>query len=241
MQEITIPHRRARIDEAVVEVFRPLMAWRGDQAYMGAEARLMKLAIAEKTGDMPLYDGIRRNYGGHLYETEANIAKPARGTQNGTPDVDPQWNQLPAYPRYLREGVYEEDNPLFVFQTVRKQYRPWTSLREQGAIPALMLVPGDMGSKPDSEVADFIDERYPVSLLAVLEEKEDYPLIDQHSDMQYAVERIFNPNTSLGVEGVLTDQTKIESWRNSEESLYPVLMVKFRVLVVHRYHTTTAV
>ena len=241
MQEITIPHRRARIDEAVVEVFRPLMEWRGDLAYDGEKACDRKRVIAEKTGDMPLYDGIRRNYGGHLYETEANIAKPARGTQNGTPDVDPQWNRLPDPPRYLREGVYEDANPLFIFQTVRKQYCPWTSLREQGAIPALMLVPGDMGSKPDSEVADFIDERYPVSLLAVLEEKEDYPLIDQHSDMQYAIERMLNPNTCLGVEGVLTDQTKIESWRNSEESLYPVLIVKFRIMVVHRYRATTSV
>lgn len=130
----------------------------------------------------------------------------------------------------------------FAFKTVQKQYVHWTSLEKQEAIPALMLMSADHGLKPDSDVVGFIDERYPVSLIAVLKEtRTSKIIIDQVSDMQYSVESLFNRNRSLGVEGVVGEQTKIEGWRNSEESLFPVLIVKFRLMVVHRYHATESV
>ena len=131
----------------------------------------------------------------------------------------------------------------FQFKTVQKQYVHWTSLKKQGAIPALMLMTADNRSKPDSDAVGFIDERYPVSLIAVLEETRTSKktIIDQASDMEYAIESIINRNRSLGVEGVLPEETKIEGSRNSEEALFPVLVVKFRLMVVHRYHYTESV
>ena len=130
----------------------------------------------------------------------------------------------------------------FAFKTVQKQYVHWTSLEKQEAIPALMLMSADHGLKPDSDVVGFIDERYPVSLIAVLKEtRTSKHIIDQVSDMQYSVESLFNRNRSLGVAGVVPGDTKIEGWRNSEESLFPVLIVKFRLMVVHRYHATESV
>lgn len=130
----------------------------------------------------------------------------------------------------------------FQFKTVQKQYVHWTNLEKQGAIPALMLMTADGGLKPDSDVIGFTDERYPVSLIAVLKEtRTSKILIDQASDMQYSVESLFNRNRSLGVAGVVPEDTKIEGWRNSEESLFPVLIMKFRLMVVHRYHATESV
>lgn len=130
----------------------------------------------------------------------------------------------------------------FQFKTVQKQYMHWTSLEKQGAIPALMLMYADKGAKPDSAVVGFIDERYPLSLVAVLKEERGGPIIiDQASDMHYSVESLVNANKGLGVEGVQSEWTKIEDWRVSEESLFPVLIIKFRLMVVHRYHHTASV
>ena len=130
----------------------------------------------------------------------------------------------------------------FQFKTVQKQYMHWTSLEKQGAIPALMLMMGDKGGKPDSDVVGFIDERYPLSIITVLKEEREGPIIiDQASDMHYSVESLVNANKTLGVEGVQPEWTKIEDWRVSEESLFPILIIKFRLMVVHRYHATESV
>ena len=252
-----IPHRRARIDDAIVELFRPLMAWNGWQPYWGESVKNGKENIAEKTGDMPLYTGVRRIYDGRIYETVENIEPPDPNNPDAVPNAPPDkavnedgvklWNSLMEYPRTdLLPGAVSEEPSLFKFETVQKQYVPWTLLKNQDALPALMLAPGDNGLKPDSQAVGFIDERYPVSVIAVLEETEqdiearNY-LIDQASDMQYSIETLFNQNRSLGVQGVLAEDTRIEGWRNSEESLYPILIVKFRVVVVHRYYATQSV
>lgn len=130
----------------------------------------------------------------------------------------------------------------FQFKTVQKQYMHWTSLEKQGAIPALMLMYADKGAKPDAEVVGFIDERYPISVIVVLKEERGGPIIiDQSSDMHYAVESLVNANKTLGVEGVQPEHTKLEDWRVSEESLFPILIIKFRLMVVHRYHATESV
>ena len=131
----------------------------------------------------------------------------------------------------------------FQFKAVQKQYMHWTSLEKQGALPALMLMMGDKGGKPDADAVGFIDERYPLSVIAVLkEERGGGPIIiDQASDMHYAVESLVNANKTLGVEGVQPEHTKLEDWRVSEESLFPILIIKFRLMVVHRYHATESV
>lgn len=130
----------------------------------------------------------------------------------------------------------------FQFKTVQKQFMHWTSLEKQGAIPALMLMMGDKGGKPDADAVGFIDERYPISVIVVLKEERGGPIIiDQSSDMHYSVEALVNANKTLGVEGVQPEHTKLEDWRVSEESLFPILIIKFRLMVVHRYHATESV
>lgn len=125
-------------------------------------------------------------------------------------------------------------------KTVQKQYAYWSALDKQGAIPAILVTYGDNGRAPDSEAVGFIDEQFPLSVIAVMKEtRESKPVSEQASDIHYSVGRLLNANRHLGVEGVL--DTKIENWRGSEETLYPFLLIKFRVVVVHRYHATEAV
>ena len=127
-------------------------------------------------------------------------------------------------------------------KTVQKQYAYWTALDKQGAIPAILVMYGDNGSKPDSEAVGFVDEHYPLSLITVLKEtRQSKSITDQASDMHYSIERLVNGNKSLGVAGVIPEQTGIQTWRGSEESLYPFLLIKFRLVVVHRYHATESV
>ena len=136
----------------------------------------------------------------------------------------------------------EKSGVPFQFRTVQKQFVHWTSLEKQGALPALMLMYADRGSKPDSEAVGFIDEHFPLSVIAVLKEERSGPsMIDQASDMHYSLESLVNANKTLGVAGVQSERTKIEDWRVSEESLFPFLIIKFRLMVVHRYHHTEAV
>ena len=146
----------------------------------------------------------------------------------------------------------------FQFKTVQKRYVHWTSLEKQGAVPALMLMTGDDGKKPESPVIGFIDERYPINIICVLKEDRGGPsIIDQASDMHYSVEDIFAKSLTAmyplasesypeGVEGVIVEggpgsATKIKGWRTSEEALFPILIVKFHVDVVHRYYSTHSI
>ena len=127
-------------------------------------------------------------------------------------------------------------------KTVQKEYAYWTALDKQGAIPALLVRTGDNGSAPDSEAVGFIDERYPVSVIAVMKEtRTTKSITDQASDMHYSLGALINANRHLGVAGVLPERTRIEGWRNSEESLFPFLVIRFRLMVVHRYHATESV
>ena len=219
-------HRRAQIDDAIIETFKPLEVWNPQIAYKTGDRRLYKAEGAAEYSSYEVLPGVTigRHTGSGL--------NPAPDSERGRT----QWVKV--------------DAPLpalFGFKTVQKQYTPWTALVEQDAVPTLQLVPGDRGSKPDSPAIGFTDERYPVELMAVLREVRsktgniDYSLIDQVSDVHYSVERQFKANHVMGVEGVLQDGTKIEGWRNSEEKLYPVLIIQFRIMIVHRYRSTSSV
>lgn len=127
-------------------------------------------------------------------------------------------------------------------KTVQKQFRHWTSLDKQGAIPAILLLYGSKGSAPDSEAVGFIDEVFPIPVIAVLKEGRGAKAItDQASDIHYSIGRLINGNRTLGVEGVIPEKTKLETWDGTEERLSPFLLIKFRVVVVHRYHATESV
>lgn len=137
-------------------------------------------------------------------------------------------------------------------RTVQKRYIHWTTLDQQGALPALLLNYGDNRRKRkgggSAEYASLgeIEEYLPFALTAVLKETDrtPKPITDQVSDMIYTIERLINGSKDLGVDGVVN--TEVESDRNSEGAISalngtPFEVVKFRVIVTHIYRATSAV
>lgn len=141
----------------------------------------------------------------------------------------------------LKAPVEESELPIQVM-TVQKRYTHWTALDRQGAIPALLLTYGDNGDAPDSDVVGFIDEVFPIACTAVMKEEPHLKdLTDQASDMHYSIGKLINSNRTLGVEGVNPEKTRIRGWRGSEGAITKFEIIKFRVIVVHRYHYTESV
>lgn len=124
-------------------------------------------------------------------------------------------------------------------KTVQKRFVNWTALDQQDALPALLLTYGDNGSAPDSEVVGYVDENFPIAVTAVMKEEPHLKdLTDQASDMHYSIGQLINSNPTLGVEGVNPERTRIVSWRGSEGTISKFEIIRFRVLVVHRYHAS---
>ena len=151
--------------------------------------------------------------------------------------------------KVLEQPTKDSGYPIQV-KAVLKRYAHYEALDKNGYIPAVLIIPGDGGYKPDAPAIGYIDERYPLSLIAVLKESEEwdedgYPIGDsmteQASDIHYSIERIVNTNRDLGVEGVNAGETKITDWRASEIELAPFLLLKFRFVVVHRYRANQSV
>ena len=138
----------------------------------------------------------------------------------------------------LTAPIEESGFPIQV-KTVQKRYIHWTALDQQGAIPAILLTYGDNGSAPDSDVVGFVDENFPIACTAVMKEEPHLKdLTDQASDMHYSLGRLINGNPTLGVEGVNPEKTRIVGWRGSEGAISKFEVIRFRVLVVHRYHAS---
>ena len=141
----------------------------------------------------------------------------------------------------LKAPIEKSGLPIQVM-TVQKRYTHWAALDRQGAIPALLLTYGDNGEAPDSDVVGYIDEKFPIACTAVMKEEPHLKdLTDQTSDMHYSIERLIHSNRTLGVEGVLPEKTRIRGWRGSEGAVSKFEIIKFRVIVVHRYHETESV
>lgn len=150
-------------------------------------------------------------------------------------------NSLAEMYETLIAPVEESGFPIEV-KTVQKRYVHWTALDKQGAIPALLLTYGDDGSAPDSEAVGFIDENLPIACTAVMKEEPHLKdLTDQASDMHYSIAKLINSNPTLGVEGVDPEKTRIRHWRGSEGAISKFEIIKFRVMVVHRYHKSESV
>lgn len=140
-----------------------------------------------------------------------------------------------------------EEFPIRV-QTVQKRFVHWTALDQQDALPALLLTYGDGGSAPDSEAVGYIDEIFPIAVTAVMKEephlKKD--LTEQASDIHYSIGRLINSNPmlahptdpELSPEGINPERTRIANWRGSEGAISKFEIIRFRVLVVHRYHAS---
>lgn len=138
----------------------------------------------------------------------------------------------------LKTPIDESDFPIQV-KTVQKRFVHWTALDQQDALPALLLTYGDNGGAPDSDAVGFIDENFPIAVTAVMKEEPHLKdLTDQASDIHYSIGRLINSNPTLGVEGVNPDKTRIANWRGSEGAITKFEIIKFRVLVAHRYHAS---
>ena len=141
----------------------------------------------------------------------------------------------------LKAPIAESGFPIQV-KTVQKRFVHWTALDKQAALPAILLSYGDNGTAPDSEVIGFIDEVFPISARVLLkEDAHTKPLTDQASDIHYSIGRLINSNPTLGVEGVNPERTRISGWRGDEGDLGKYEMIRFRIEVVHRYHSTESV
>lgn len=152
----------------------------------------------------------------------------------------------------LFEMLMEPSEFPVLVKTVQKRYIHWTTLDQQGAVPALLLTYGDNRRKyKGGEQAAYaslgeVEEYLPFALTAVMKETEltPKPITDQISDMIYTIERLINGSKDLGVDGVVN--TEVESDRNSEGAISalngtPFEVVKFRVIVTHIYRATVSV
>lgn len=151
----------------------------------------------------------------------------------------------------LKAPVEESGFPIQV-RTVQKRFANWAALDQQGALPAILLTYGDNGSAPDSDVVGFIDEIFPIAVTAVMREEPGNPqvkeLTDQASDIHYSIGQLINSNPTLGVwtgensplnpDGINPERTRIVSWRGSEGTISKFEIIRFRVVVVHRYHAS---
>ena len=137
-------------------------------------------------------------------------------------------------------------------KTVQKRYVHWTTLDQQGAIPALLLNYGDNRRKrkggPTAEHASLgeTEEYFPLALTAVLKESPETPkpITDQISDTIYTVERLINGSPDLDIDGVV--DTEVEGDRSSEGAISalqgtPFEVIKFRIIVTHIYRSNTSV
>lgn len=141
----------------------------------------------------------------------------------------------------LKAPVEASEFPIQV-KTVQKRFVHWTALDQQNALPAIILSYGDNGAAPDSDVVGFIDEVFPIAARVLLkEDSHTKALTDQASDIHYSIGRLINSNPTLGVEGVNPEKTRIAGWRGGEGDLGKYEMIRFRIQVVHRYHSTESV
>ena len=205
-----VMHRRAQIVNAVYETLKPLQVERYE----------------DSTDDHKAGDRIPKD-------------DAPEGTKPDPNPADPE-HYKPATVNDPPLTVEGEELRLFEFQTVQKQFTHWTSLVEQGAVPALMMLPGD-GDNSEAPAVGYVDEEYPIMLTVVLVDKPDYPLIDQASDAHYAIERKINACRDLGVDGVDPTQTQLGSRRVSGPALYPAFLIEFQLMIVHEYRATESV
>ena len=137
-------------------------------------------------------------------------------------------------------------------KTVQKRYRHWTTLDQQGAIPALLLNFDEVLRKRDGGTnAEFAalgetEEFLPIALDVVLKESPvtPKPLTDQVSDAIYTVERLINGTPDLDVEGVY--RTRVQEVHTSAGRISalqgtPFEIVRHLVVVTHVYPSNVSV
>ena len=137
-------------------------------------------------------------------------------------------------------------------KTIQKRYMHWTTLAQQGAIPAMLLNFDEVLRKrdggPNTEFAALgeTEEYLPIACDVVLKESAEFPkpLTDQVSDAIYTLERLINGTPDLDVEGVY--RTRIQEVHTSAGRISalegtPFEIVRFRIIVTHIYPSNTSV
>ena len=137
-------------------------------------------------------------------------------------------------------------------KTVQKRYQHWTTLDQQGALPALLLNYDEVLRKRDgganTEFASLgeTEEYLPIALDVVLKESPVTPkaLTDQISDTIYTIERLINGTQDLDVEGVC--RTRIQEAHTSAGRISavegtPFEIVRHKIVVTHIYPSNTSV
>ena len=124
-------------------------------------------------------------------------------------------------------------------EIVQRRWIHWTSLDEQDAIPAILLVPGDIGRNPESDTVGYLSGMYPINIITVIKETDtSEPALDQDSDLHYSIESILNGSRDLGLgdDGVI--DTRIGPFGSPPENHYPFFLKKYQVTVEHEYRAT---
>ena len=149
------------------------------------------------------------------------------------------------------DAPYGDEFPLQV-KILQKRYVHWTTLDQQGAIPAMLLNFDEVLRKRDggtnTEFASLgeTEEYLPIALDVVLKESPVTPraLTDQVSDTMYTVERLINGTPDLDVEGVYRTrviETHTSAGRISALEGTPFEIVRFRIIVTHIYPSNQSV
>ena len=123
-------------------------------------------------------------------------------------------------------------------EIVQRRWTHWTSLKEQDAIPAIMLVPGDIGRSPDSEATGFLSGLYPINIITVIEETDTATALDQDSDLHFSIESILNGSRDLGLGDDGVHDTRITAFGSPPENHYPFFLKKYQVVVEHEFIAT---
>ena len=137
-------------------------------------------------------------------------------------------------------------------KTVQKRYQHWTTLDQQGALPALLLNYDEVLRKRDgganTEFASLgeTEEYLPIVCDVVLKESAEFPkaMTDQVSDSLYTVEKLINGTQDLDVEGVC--RTRIQEAHTSAGRISalegtPFEIVRNKIVVTHIYPSNTSV
>ena len=137
-------------------------------------------------------------------------------------------------------------------KTVQRRYIHWTSLENQGAIPALLLNYDEVLRRRDGGAnAEFaalgeIEEYLPIVCDVVLKESAEFPkaITDQVSDAIYTIERLINGTPDLDVEGVYrtrVQEVHTSAGRMSALQGTPFEIVRNHIVVTHIYRSNTSV
>ena len=165
------------------------------------------------------------------------------------------------------ECPYDREEFPLVVQTVQKRYRHWTTLDQQGALPAILLNYDEvLRNREGGENAEFAslgetEEYVPIAIDVVLKEvslaKPPYAehsetlkafmkrsLTDQVSDAIYTVERLINGTPDLDVEGVCRTRVRevhTSAGRISALEGTPFEIVRHKIVVTHVYPSNSSV